>query len=57
MEMVVALPTVEIDGKTYYVDERLWELRNVRDLSDRREIPLELREFNIAAFMSRKGNI
>lgn len=36
---IVALPTVEMDGKIYFVDERLKELRNVNDPHDSR--PLE----------------
>ena len=52
--MVWALPKVKLDGKTYYLDRRLRELRNVEDIDDVREIPLELRDFNIVAFKSRK---
>lgn len=29
------LPTIKIDDKTYYVDQRLNELRNVNDFNDR----------------------
>ena len=43
--MVRELPKVQIDGKTYYVDRRLRELRNVENPHDIREIPFELREF------------
>lgn len=48
--MATALPTVQIDGKTYYVDRRLRELRNVEDVDDIREIPFDLKEFDIVAF-------
>ena len=42
---IVALPTVEIDGKVYFIDKRLKELRNVNDPHDSRpldEIPKEV---------------
>ncbi len=35
---IVALPTVEIDGKVYFVDERLKELRNVLNPHDSRPL-------------------
>jgi len=33
--MIRALPKAKIDGKIYFVDERLNELRGVDDLADR----------------------
>jgi len=34
-----ALPTVKVEGKTYFLDERLMELRNVVNPHDR--VPLK----------------
>jgi hypothetical protein len=36
--MVRALPTVEIDGKVYFIDERLRELRNINNPHDSRPL-------------------
>ena len=30
----IVLPRIEIDGKTYFIDKRLMELRNVKNPSD-----------------------
>ena len=30
-----ALPIVKLNGRTYFLDERLMELRNVSDIDDR----------------------
>ena len=36
--MVRALPTVELDGKVYFIDERLRELRSVDNPHDSRPL-------------------
>ena len=35
-----ALPTLKIGSKTYYIDERLDELRNVKNPNDKESIEL-----------------
>lgn len=51
--MVVALPIIKIGNKRYYVDERLNELRNVSNPSDREKMEGS-KEFYIATFGVKK---
>ncbi len=50
--MVRALPTVQIDQKRYFVDERLGQLRNVKNPHDW----IELDFFPITVALSRVKN-
>lgn len=45
MNMPRRLPTVQIGGKEYFVDERLNELRNVNNPHDRKPIDEAYDEF------------
>ena len=48
VKMPIALPKIQIAGRTYYADERLRQLRNIKnphdyiDFGDRYEIPVLL---------------
>ena len=53
--MVIALPKVKIDGTVYYIDERLNELRNVKDPSDKEKMEGS-KEFYLETFGEYKGN-
>jgi hypothetical protein len=37
-KMVRALPTIELDDKVYFIDERLRELRNINNPHDSRPL-------------------
>ena len=53
--MVTALPKVKIGGTVYFIDERLNELRNVKDPSDREKMEGS-KEFYLETFGEYKGN-
>lgn len=43
--MVEELPKIRMDGKTYYIDKRLSEIRNVNNPTDAENVSMELVEF------------